>query len=322
MSNPGNADPSLTPGRDGTPPFTPSYEAAVGNVTLESVTGRRRRWRRLASLLPELLLPNPCLGCGAPLRDGGSPADFGLCLACRGRLARHVPGCPRCGAPLPGRRRRAEPCKPCRRRPPPFALLLSPWLFTSPLVSVIHALKFGRCPHLGAALARPLAARLREGWPLLFGEPTPAQVEAPVVAPVPLHPWRRLRRGYDQAAEIAGPLAEFLGLEALAPLQRRRATRPQVGLPRQQRLENVTGAFTVPRHQRRSVARCTVLLVDDVATTGATLASAAAALRRAGARRVVALAVARTPPPAASPPVAPATPRRLGHGRTDRRGSS
>ncbi len=282
----------------------PSYGHRSGTVT-----GGFLRRLLPGLLMPGLLLPNPCLGCGCGLgATPGSPAAFGLCTACRGRLRRHVPGCPRCGEPLPGRRRRARPCARCRRRAPAFAALLSPWLFEPPLVEVIHAFKFGRCPHLGAALALPLTAALREARPLLFpcgpagGTAPGVTVGGALVAPVPLHPWRRLRRGYDQAAELARPLAHHLGLPYATPLRRRRATPTQARLPRQRRLENVAGAFAVRRGHRSRLPGCTVFLVDDVATTGATLAAAARALRDAGAARVVAIAAARTPPPHDRPP--------------------
>ena len=252
------------------------------------VTGPRPAAPRPAAAALHLLLPSPCPGCGAAL--AGRP-DFGLCLACRGRLARHRPGCPRCGEPGG---RRAEPCADCRRRAPAFRVLLSPWSFEPPLVGVVHALKFARCAHLGAALARPLAAWLRERR-----APGPAgTLSADLVVPVPLHPWRRLRRGYNQAELVARPLAALLALPYAGALARRRPTRTQARLPRHRRRANVEGAFRVRRRHRRRLAGRRVLLVDDVATTGATLDAAARALRRAGAASVVAVAVARTPLPA------------------------
>ena len=238
-----------------------------------------------------LLLPRPCCGCGATL---ARPTDFGLCLRCRGRLAAHRPGCPRCGQPLPHGRRRAEPCAPCRRRPPAYRRAVSPWLFVPPLVEVVHALKFARCAHLGAALARPLADWLGEHRALRLDTARPA---VDLVVAVPLHPLRRLRRGYNQAALVAQPLAAALGLPVARPLVRRRATRSQSRLPREHRHANVAGAFRVRRRQAAAVAARRVLLVDDVATTGATLDAAARALRDAGAAAVVAVTVARTPPP-------------------------
>lgn len=247
-----------------------------------------------------LLLPDPCLGCGQPLAGGEA---FALCPACRGGLRAHRPGCRRCGAPLPGDRilPPTVPCPACRRRPPAFAALLSPWRYEPPLPAVVHALKFGGCGHLGERLAAPLGRWLVEGrW--ISREVSRERGHGSgwildAVVPVPLHPGRRWRRGYNQAERIGRPLARGLGLPFLRPLHRRRPTRTQARLPRQRRRDNVAGAFAVVPGRRRAVQGRRLLLVDDVCTTGATMEAAARALRRAGARRVVAVTVARTPPP-------------------------
>jgi ComF family protein len=110
---------------------------------------------------------------------------------------------------------------------------------------------------------------------------------------VPLH-WRRhLARGYNQAERIARPLAALLELPFSTALSRGRATPPQSLLDRTQRLANLRRAFRVPRPQE--VRGLHLLLVDDVATTGATLDAAAETLKRAGAAAVTALVAARTP---------------------------
>lgn len=131
-------------------------------------------------------------------------------------------------------------------------------------------------------LARPLAVLLHRRVP-----PEPGTV----LVPVPLHPARLRRRGFDQAALLARHLARFAGLaHRPAALRRIRATAAQAHLSRAARLANLAEAFAaVPRH----VAARPVVLVDDVATTGATLAACAAALRAAGARDVAAVVVAR-----------------------------
>ncbi len=117
------------------------------------------------------------------------------------------------------------------------------------------------------------------------------------MVPVPLHWRRQMARGYNQAERIARPLAKRLGRPLITALRRTRATPPQALLERPHRRANLRGAF---RGRRSSAIRGRrVLLVDDVATTGATLHHASAALRRAGAASVMALAVARTPPPGA-----------------------
>ena len=116
--------------------------------------------------------------------------------------------------------------------------------------------------------------------------------------PVPLHPWRRLQRGFNQAADLAAAL----DLPVVHALWRARATCPQAGLSARARRRNVAGAFRLSpllrAHTRDTLLRDrVVLLVDDVRTTGATLNACAAVLKAAGAREVRALTVARAAPP-------------------------
>jgi ComF family protein len=116
---------------------------------------------------------------------------------------------------------------------------------------------------------------------------------AELVVPVPLHWWRRWRRGHNQAAVLARALCRGRPELALcAALRRRRATPPQVGQRRRHRLRNVAGAFGVRDRYRESVADRTIVLIDDVITTGATCAAAAHALLDAGATEVRAYAAA------------------------------
>ena len=118
--------------------------------------------------------------------------------------------------------------------------------------------------------------------------------DAACVVPVPLHGLRRLRRGFNQADELAARL----GLPRVHALWRTRATRPQTGLTATARRRNVRGAFRMSPvlargFRERLVRGGIVVLVDDVRTTGATLDACAAVLLRAGAREVRALTVAR-----------------------------
>ena len=109
--------------------------------------------------------------------------------------------------------------------------------------------------------------------------------------PVPLHWRRRLERGYNQAEALADALARRLGLRSARPLRRVKATAILAGAGRTERLERLRGAFRARR--ARPLDGRTVLLVDDILTTGATCGSAARALKKAGAARVVAVVVAR-----------------------------
>jgi ComF family protein len=112
------------------------------------------------------------------------------------------------------------------------------------------------------------------------------------IVPVPLHWWRELRRGYNQSEALARGLARHLGLPIRQPLRRVLATHRLAAMGPTERREVMHSAFRV-RHHRRLSGR-TVLLVDDVLTTGATCGAAARALRQAGAARVIAIVVGRT----------------------------
>jgi ComF family protein len=147
---------------------------------------------------------------------------------------------------------------------------------------VVRGLKFGRLDYLGGHLAAALVDGLGDR---LAGFDR--------VVPVPLHWRRRLARGYNQAEQIARPLAARLGLPCAPLLARRRATPPQSLLGKADRLANLRRAFRVPRPEK--VRGLRILLVDDVATTGATLDAAARALKNAGAAAVIALVAGRTP---------------------------
>ncbi|HSG39098.1 MAG TPA: ComF family protein [Thermoanaerobaculia bacterium] len=238
--------------------------------------------RRLADRLLHVLLPAACLGCGRALPARGT--SLGLCAPCRARLApAPANACAVCARPLAAH---ALPedyrCGACRQDPPAFDRLLALWSYRPPLDAVVQALKFGRLDYLGSHLAAALAAgldRRLDGFDR--------------VVPVPLH-WRRhLTRGYNQAERIARPLAALLGIPYLSAVSRRRATPPQSLLGRDERLANLRRAFRVPRPGRIRDLR--ILLVDDVATTGATLDAAASALRKAGAAAVTAVVAGRTP---------------------------
>jgi ComF family protein len=113
-----------------------------------------------------------------------------------------------------------------------------------------------------------------------------------VVVPVPLHWWRRWRRGHNQAERIAWGLARELKLPLRPALRRVRSVEKLASLSRTERLEAMKGAFSVVSENR--VRGRTILLVDDVLTSGATCGAAARALKAAGAKRVVAAVVART----------------------------
>jgi ComF family protein len=154
---------------------------------------------------------------------------------------------------------------------------MSGYVYGGPMAEAVRRLKYGRRTELAPVLGALLAARAIE----LSGE-----VDA--VVPVPLHRARLRRRGFNQAALLARPVAKTLAVPLVtSALVRLRDTPPQAGLDAAGRLRNVRGAFVAI-----SAPAGRVLLVDDVRTTGATLAECAEALSIAGAERVLTLVLA------------------------------
>jgi ComF family protein len=171
-------------------------------------------------------------------------------------------------------------CFSCRQNPPPYAALRSWAFFDGPLRTAMHRLKYSRDIALGEVLARPLTGMLHQlGWKI------------DLVTAVPIGVARRAERGYNQATLLAFPLALSGGIPFRShALLKVRETRSQVGLTSVQRRENVFEAF----HARSEiVASRTVLVVDDVTTSGATIEACASALLEAGALRVFGLTLAR-----------------------------
>jgi len=161
--------------------------------------------------------------------------------------------------------------------------------YEPPLREILQAFKYeGR-----RGLARPLGAMLRRAGADVLAA-------ADYIVPVPLHPLRRMRRGFNQADD----LARTLGAPVIHALWRRQSTAPQTGLHAAARRRNVRRAFAIrpfiSAASRESLIDASVVLVDDVRTTGATLDACAVVLRELGVSTVSALTVARAAPPATS----------------------
>ena len=204
-------------------------------------------------LLLDAVAPPLCAGCGA-----AAGRVEPLCAECRGRLRR-----------LP-------------QEPVALGMLAtwSPVAYEGPARGLVRALKFRGATRAVGVMAAQMAAGAPVGW-LAGGR---------ALVPVPLHPARARSRGYNQAALLAGALAERHGLELADCLERSGPRTTQVGRDRSQRLAGIAGNVRVV-----TPAPPAVVLVDDVVTTGATLLACARALREAGSTSVVAIGYARTP---------------------------
>lgn len=227
----------------------------------------------------DFVLPWHCLLCGAV----GTPG-LDLCADCAADMPRNTSCCLRCALPLPTA---AACCGHCLRHPPAWNAAWAPFRYGWPLDRLETRYKFAGDLASGRVLAG-----------LWQREPQPSLSALPqALLPVPLHHGRLRQRGFNQALELAKPLARAFGLPLHAQaLHRVRATQAQSELDAASRRRNVRHAFALAPGMRLPDH---VAVVDDVMTTGATLDELAAALKEAGAVRVVNWVVARTLPPGA-----------------------
>ena len=222
-----------------------------------------------------------CASCDSPL---DCPTEGPVCAGCwQSILPLTPPLCDRCGDPLRTWRVQSSSshCPRCRRRRSSVDRARSIGAYDGALRAIVHALKYdGR-----RSLSRRLGALMLErGADILAG--------AAFVVPVPLHRSRCRQRGFNQAADLAGAL----GLPVCHALKRARPTLAQTSLPAARRHHNVRGAFA-PTRPGQSLRGSTVVLVDDVCTTGATLDACARALKAVGVAEVRAITVARVVAP-------------------------
>lgn len=221
-------------------------------------------------------VPGCCAVCG------GWPARP-LCHACVAQFALPVHRCRSCALPLPAG---VAVCGACLREPPPLDACFAAVSYAYPWAGLLARFKFRG----EAGWAAPLAARIAAS-PGLAAE----LAGCDLLLPLPLAPRRLAERGFNQAALLARRLDR--GKTDVHLLLRLRETGVQASLDREARLANVQGAFGVAPLRARELRGASVLLVDDVMTSGASLFAAARALRQAGVRRVAAAVLARTDEP-------------------------
>lgn len=233
-----------------------------------------RLWRGFV----DLVTPSLCLSCAGPVEEPAS-----LCVACWGRLKLiEEPVCDALGTPFAYDQGEGALSAAALADPPAWDRARAAVLFEDEAAKLVHALKYRDRPEAGQLMARMMA---RAGRRLI--------AQSDVILPVPLHRFRLWRRRFNQSALLAQGVAQRSGMPWRADvLVRARPTRTQVGLDQEARRKNVRNAFVVQPDALAAVAGKSVLLVDDVRTTGATAEACALALKRAGAARVALLTFA------------------------------
>jgi len=225
--------------------------------------------------IQDCLLPRLCPACGDPAGPGRE-----LCPGCEQSLPILQHACPRCAIPYEQAQTHGE-CGACQKQPPAYTRAIALYCYAPPVDYFIRELKFRQQLGLACLLGEQLARRL-----------VAESVRPDVIIPIPLHRARLRERGYNQALEIARPLARALGVPLdYRSLVRVRATAPQTGMTVAERRKNLRGAFAL--RNTDVVGKLRVALVDDVMTTGSTVQAAAHCLRAAGAHEVEIWVIAR-----------------------------
>lgn len=236
------------------------------------------KFDHLGRLLLDWVLPRTCLQCGRLLEAGTTGYS---CVACRAHYSLiREPQCRCCGVPFYGRLADGPLCRSCTDHPPHFARARSVFLYRGTGARLVHALKYEQGIYLQQEIAELLRADAR--WRDFFVNH--------VLVPVPLHPRKLRKRGYNQTEIIVQAIRAVVPEAGMCDcLKRIRMTPSQTFLSRSQRLKNMHGAFrcAYPPPAERSL-----MVVDDVLTTGATLNAAVAALEKAGATDVSAFTLA------------------------------
>jgi ComF family protein len=233
-----------------------------------------------------LLFPPRCEVCGSFLGIGTGREGLRkvFCDSCLERFVSiETPICPICGVPFSSQGP-DHYCESCLRRPPAYDCIRALFRYEGPVSAAVHAYKFRNTIRLAGALG-PVMGQYAEGW--LGHNPEYLAV------PVPLYPKRLRKRGFNQSALLARHVARAASMDLdLYTFRRVRDTPAQSTLGKRARRHNVRGAFYVTDPEKFDGK--TVVLVDDVATTGSTLHECAVVLKRAGADAVLCLVFART----------------------------
>ncbi|MDQ1334347.1 MAG: hypothetical protein QG552_1297 [Thermodesulfobacteriota bacterium] len=238
--------------------------------------------------LADIIYPPRCTVCSRFLWKGPLVRETRSAFFCQDCAADFhcvaSPLCPICGQPFPSEVREDHLCEDCLRKRPFYEAAWAPYRYEGAILKAIQRFKYGSKSFLADALG-PLLAR--------FAEERLDGAGPVLIMPVPLHPKRLQERGFNQSLLLAKHVSRALHIDLdFLSLRRARYTPPQTSLAKRERQQNVRGAFELKN--QGAVKGKTILLVDDVVTTGNTLNECARILRKGGAQTVFGLSLART----------------------------
>lgn len=229
----------------------------------------RRIYLNIRHKICHILNPSLCQICGLGIKPGGF-----YCAQCLQDFHRVQNACQLCGLPNSAG---GSICPACLFKPPPWQLMIAPLIYAGAVRSEIQRFKYQQHIELAHALLEPVS-------PLFMASSSEALI------PVPLHKSRLLERGFNQSEELARILSQntLIPLERNA-LQRVRATQPQAGLSPHKRRDNIRRAFEFTPKQRYK----SVVLIDDIITSGSTMSEISRLLRRQGVEHIQVWSLAR-----------------------------
>lgn len=230
---------------------------------------------KIANFIMDAVAPRQCAGCHKIKEI--------LCLSCLNSSFKIGVSCVFCNF----RNNTGQICKECRKKyEPEFEQVFWAGEYTNALKSAIWELKFGKRKELIGPLAELLYKKFAE----FYGK---SKTENFIVIPIPMHPKKKHKRGFNQAELIAKEFAKLSGIDIAANLLiKTKETQTQVETKtKEERIKNLEGAFSV-YDPNRVWGNRTIILIDDVATTGATFIHASRTLKKAGAQKIICLAIA------------------------------
>ncbi|MFC1862862.1 ComF family protein [Thermodesulfobacteriota bacterium] len=241
-------------------------------------------FKNIFSGLVDIIYPVRCHACQKFLEEN-EQGGLAICSDCLKSFVRITsPFCSVCRTPFISRTGENHHCENCLRKRPQYEALGAPFLYEGVLMGIIHQFKYSGKSHYADSLGHLLASFARQ-WLI--------DPEHYLMMPVPLHPKKLRQRGFNQSLLLARIVSSIFNAELdFLSLKRIKYSIAQTGLSKKERIKNVRKAFEYTGDI--DIKDRTIVLVDDVATTGSTLNECARILKKSGCKKVFGLVLART----------------------------